>query len=278
MTEPIFYVNGRFVPESKASIGVYDLGLLRAYGVFDYTITYHRKPFRLKDHLERLENSARIIDLGFPWTTEQLTQLVHETLVRNPRGEMSIRIIVTGGQAPDSFTPAGRPSLVIMVKPVKVYPRSFYSEGVKVITFPGKREFPQAKTLNYVHAITALKRARREGAEEALYAHNGVVSECMVCSFFAVKDRRIITAGKDVLDGITRRTVLELVKGKIPVDFRFVTISEIPSLDEALLTSSNHEVMPIVNIDETRVGDGKPGPVTREVMRLFDEYTGKNES
>jgi branched-subunit amino acid aminotransferase/4-amino-4-deoxychorismate lyase len=123
-----------------------------------------------------------------------------------------------------------------------------------------------------------LKRARQEGAEEALYTYDGVISECMACSFFAVKDRKIITAGKDVLNGITRKTVLEVVKGKIPVDYRFVKVSEIPSLDESFLTSSNHEVMPIVTIDQTKIGSGKPGPITQEVMELFDEYVGKGRS
>ena len=94
----------------------------------------------------------------------------------------------------------------------------------------------------------------------------------MACSFFAVKDKRIITAGKDVLDGITRRTVLELVEGKIPVEYKFVKVQELPFLDEAFLTSSSHEVMPIVTIDNIKIGDGVPGPITKEVMKLFGEF------
>ena len=275
MTESIFYVNGRFVTESQASIRVSDLGLVRAYGVFDFMITYNREPFRLRDHLQRLQNSARMIELDLPWRRKELEELVYKTLDRNPEGEKGIRIIATGGETPDSFTSTGKPSLIIIIKPAKVYPREFYTEGVKVITFPGRREIAEAKTINYIHAIRALKRARRENAEEAVYSHNGFLYECMVCSFFAVKDGTIITAGKEVLDGITRRTVLELAKRKIPIDYRLVEVSEIPSLDEAFLTSSGHEVVPIVAIDQTKIGSGKPGPITKEVMKLFDEHTGK---
>jgi branched-chain amino acid aminotransferase len=275
MNDPIFYVNGRFLQESTAFVKVSDIGLLRGYGVFDFTITYDRKPFRLNDHLKRLVKSAQIIGLDLPWNIEELTQIIYTTLEKNPQGEKSIRIIVTGGDSADSFTPADMPSLIVMVKPIKVYPKEYFTKGVKVITFKGKREIPEAKTLNYAHAIRALRQARQQMAEEALYTDNDTVYECMACSFFAVKDNKIITAGNDVLDGITRRTVLEVIKGKIPVEYRFVKLSEIPSLDETFLTSSNHEVMPINTIDSIQIGDGTSGTITREVMRLFGEYTGK---
>ncbi|MFH0849186.1 MAG: aminotransferase class IV [archaeon] len=274
----IFYVNGRFMPEGQASISVFDLGLLRGYGVFDYTITYNGEPFRWKDHYERLRNSANTVGIDLPWSNSELGDLVRETLEKNPAGEKDIRIIVTGGASPDTFTPADTPTLIIIVRPMRIFPKEFFTEGIKVITFPGKREIPQAKTVNYLHAVQALKRARQEGATEALYTYDGVVSECMACNFFAVKDNRIITAGKDVLDGITRKTILEVVRGKIPVDYRFVKTEEVASLDEAFLTSSAHEVMPIVTIDQTKIGNGKPGPTTRQVMELFDEYVGKGRS
>jgi len=278
MKEPILYVNGRFVTERRASVRVSDLGLLRAYGVFDFTRTYNREPFRLMDHLKRLEHSASTIELDLPWSRKKLTELVYRTLKKNPRGEKGIRIIVTGGESPDSFIPAGKPNLIIIAKPIDIYPKRFFSDGVKIITFPGKRETPEAKTLNYAQAIQALKRARQNSAEEALYTHDGIVTECTVCSFFAVKDRTIITAGKDIVDGITRKTILELIRGRAPVENRFVRISEIPYIDEAFFTSSSHEVVPVVQIDQTRIGDGRPGPITQEVMRMFREYTRKNRT
>ena len=271
MKEPIFCVNGRFVPASEASISVRDIGLLRGYGVFDYTMTYNRQPFRLQDHLQRLESSAKAIEIDLPWSKEEIAELVHRGLEKNPDGEMGIRIVVTGGESPDSLTPA-RPNLIILITPFKGYPKEYFTDGVKVVTFPAKREIPEAKTLNYIYAIRALKKAKREGGVEAIYIDNGLLYEGPVCSFFAVKEGRVIVPGSDVLDGITRRTVLELIKGKIPVEYRFVKVSEISSLDEAFLTSSAEEIMPIVKIDEAKIGDGKPGPITKEIMRLFREY------
>ena len=273
--EPIFYVNGEYAPESKALLGATDIGLLRGYGVFDFTITYDRKPFRLRDHLDRLWNSARIIGLILPWSKEELEDLVYKTLDMNPEGEKGIRIVVTGGQSNDTFLPSGKPSLIIIVKPVKEYPKKYYTEGVKVITYQGKREIPEAKTLNYITPVRALGLARAMGAEEAIYTSEGLLYECMACSLFTVLNGVILTAGNEVLDGITRRTILEVIEGEIPVKYRFVRVSEIPNLNEAFLTSSSHGVMPIMQIDETVIGEGKRGPITERVMKLFQDYTGK---
>jgi branched-chain amino acid aminotransferase len=276
MNESIFYVNGKFVPQSQASISVGDMGLLRSYGVFDFTITYNRIPFRLDDHLRRLQNSARMIELELPWSIEDLKELTFKTMDKNLEGEKSIRIVVTGGVGPDAFTPAKEPTIVIIVKPLQYYSREFFTDGIKTITYEANRAMPEAKTLNYIYAMRALKKAQQQGAETAIYKFNGNLLECTVESFFAVKDAKLITAETQILDGITRKTILELVKDKIPVEYRFVKVSEIPKLDEAFLTSSNHEVMPIVTIDKTKIGNGKPGPITKEIMKLFGAYTGRN--
>ncbi len=273
MSEPISYVNGEFLPKSQAVISIFDLGLLRGFGVFDFTRTYNRIPFKLQGHLERLQKSARIIDLDFPWDTQELTSLISETLSRNPGGEKGIRIIVTGGEGADSLTLGDEPSLIISITPEIKYPKEYFTEGVKVITFSGKREIPDAKTLNYIQGVKALKRARKEAAHEAIYTTNDKLYECVVCSFFAVKENTVITADSDVLDGITRKTILEIINEKIPIEYRFVTVSDIPSLDEAFLSSSFHEVMPITTIDKTKIGNGKPGPIAKEIMNLFREYT-----
>ena len=149
MSEPICYVNGKFLPKSQAVISVFDLGLLRGFGVFDFTRTYNRIPFKLQDHLERLRKSASIIDLDFPWDTKELISIISETLSRNPRGEKGIRIILTGGEGPDSLTPGDEPTLIILITPEIKYPQEYFTEGVKVITFSGKREIPDAKTSFY---------------------------------------------------------------------------------------------------------------------------------
>ena len=155
MQEPIFYVNGEFVNQSQALIGVSDLALLRGYGIFELTITYNRKPFRLKEHLERLQKSARIIDLDLPWSEGELTKLVYKTLDKNAGGEKTIRILVTGGESQDGMTPTDTPGLIVMVTPEKNHPEKYYREGIKAITFPARREIPRAKTINYVQAIRA---------------------------------------------------------------------------------------------------------------------------
>jgi branched-chain amino acid aminotransferase len=270
-------VNGKVLPTREARICISDLGLLRGYGVFDFTVTYNREPFRLHDHLERLKRSASIVELGFPWSREELSQLVYETLDKNPGGDKGIRIVVTGGETEDTFTACGPPTLILMVHPVQAYPEKFFRDGIRAITFPARRENPEAKTINYLNGIRALRQARLEGAEEAIYMHSGCLYEGVACNLLAVKDGRLIAPRSGVLDGITRRTVLELVKDDVQVEDRLVHISEVPYLDEAFLCSSGREVMPIVAIDSITIGKGSPGPMTQKIMKLFREYTGKKQ-
>ena len=159
-----------------------------------------------------------------------------------------------------------------MVKPAKIYPIEYYMKEVKVITFLGKREIPEAKTLKYLKAIRAPRKDRSENAEDALCTSEGLIHECTVCSFFGVKEQRTITAEDVIHNRITKKTVIELIKDKIQIDYKFIHVSEISTLDEVFLASLGHGIKPVVPIDKTTVG--KPESITKRIMKESEAYTG----
>jgi branched-chain amino acid aminotransferase len=271
--ESIFYLNGDFIKKDKTLVNILDLGIVRGYGIFEFLITYQRKPFRLNDHIKRLFRSARIIGLSLPWSEKKLSELVNLTLDKNPKGEKSIRIIVTGGESENLITPSSNPTLAIIVLPHKRYPLEYYEKGGKIITYKFNRESPEAKTLNYIFGVRASMEAKKLGATEVLYTCGNYIYECVSSNFFSIKNGTIITTGENILNGITRKVVLELIKDKYNIIFKPLRVSELDSIDEAFLTSSNREVMPITMIDKIVIGNGTPGPITKNIMASFTNYT-----
>ena len=134
MAQPIYYVNGAFVPADQATLPVNDLSIVRGYGVFDYTRSYRGKPFKLHEHILRLERSAQAIELVLPWSTAELEAIVQETFDRNPYPDAGIRIVATGGPSTDFMTPQGKPSLLVMITPITTSAAQAQAEGVKVTT------------------------------------------------------------------------------------------------------------------------------------------------
>lgn len=281
MKESSYFVQDRFVPASQARLPVSDLSIMRGYGVFDFLITYNHRPFRLDDHLARLQKSLSLIDLKLPFPLPQIRKLVLETLEKNRSAkEKAIRIVVTGGEseAPDFVRSKSKPSLIITVNPKHEYPEACYTHGVKVITYTHCRPLPEAKTLNYITAIKAQKEAAAVGAIETIYACENHLMEGTTSNFFAVIGGKLVTPKQGILLGITRKVVLELVRNQaiIPIEERPIRYGEIGLFEEAFITASNKEVMPVVQIDQQRIGQDKtvkPGPITQKIMASFKEYT-----
>ena len=273
MPQSIFYVNGEFVPAEHASLPLNDLGIVRGYGVFDLWRTYDGTPFHQAEHLQRFAHSAEQINLTLPWSASELSALIDETVARNGLDNVSIRVVATGGPASDYMTPQGEPSLVIMVTPAPVYPEAQYMEGCKAITVEMIRERPTVKSLNYIGAIVAVGEAKKQGAIEALYrTADNHITEGTRANFFLFKGNRLITPEVEILPGITRMAVLKLAGGRFDVVERAIHADELAEADEAFITSSTKEVLPIIQIDETIIGDGKPGANTRFLLDEFRTY------
>ncbi len=268
-----YYVDGEFVAAAEAVIPVDDLAIMRGFGVFDLLRTLDGKPLFLKEHIQRLEESAHRIGIDLPWSHPELISIVLETLHRNSFEESNIRIVVTGGSSPDFMTPQGKPRLLVLVTQAPHLPEAWYTDGVKIITFFSERSIPGAKSIDYVAATIALKKARDKGAIEAVYVdHKGDVLEGTTSNIFALVNGTLVTPGTGILSGVTRKAVLDLAATKIAsVDIRNLKLDELRSADEVFITGTNKMIVPVVQVDDGAIGKGRPGQTTRALMRALSE-------
>lgn len=267
----IYYIDGDYLPAERAVIPVDDLALLRGLGAFELLRTRQGRPLFLDDHLARLEQTMQKIGLTPPCSREALAAIVQETLRRNPYREANVRIIVTGGSSPDYMTPQGRPRLLVLVTELPETPATWYTEGVKVITVPDGRSHPGAKSINYLAASVAMVQARAQGAVEALYVgRDGLVHEGTTSNVFCVRDGRLVTPGRGILEGVTRKAVLRAAAGRLPVDLRDLPLEELHTAQEVFITGTNKGLLPVVRVDETPIGEGRPGPNTRAIMAALE--------
>lgn len=271
----IYYINGEFVEEQQARISVNDLSVLRGFGVFDFLRTYNGTPFHLDDHLLRLERSAKLINLRLPHSTAQIREIILETLSRNSNKESNIRIVLTGGSSVDGITPGASPQLLVMISTVTNPPGQWYTEGAKIITCHVERFMPGAKSINYIPAILCQAEARSQKGIEALYVDkDGYLLEGTTSNIFGLIDNTLVTPPCDrVLPGITRQVTLELAKNEYSIEERRLHKDEIRLLDEAFITSSVKEIVPIVAIDAVKLNNEKVGSRTKNIMELFRGYT-----
>jgi len=271
----VYYIDGSFVPAEQAVIPVDDLAVLRGFGVFDLVRTYNGKPFFLKEHLERLHHSAAEIGLHVPWSHSELNEIVLDTLAKNNYPESNIRIVVTGGSSPDFTTPQDKPRLLVLVSPMPKLPESWYTDGVKLITRVTDRFKPGVKSINYIPATVALEEARRKGAIEALYLdREGYVLEGTTSNIFIFKENKLVTPGRDILSGITRKVTLDVATTHFDVQIRDISRQELLGADEVFITGTNKGLVPVVQVDDARIGSGRPGPLTAKLTDELARQTG----
>jgi len=275
----MYYVNGQYVKEEEAKISILDLALLRGFSIFDYMRTYGGRPFHIWEHLHRLKYSADHIGLTLPNSLNEIHAIIHHVLKLNSLSEASIKTLVTGGMSPDHFTPQSRSNLIVFVYPLASHPDHFFTEGIKVITTSLSRSLPASKTTHYTPAIVAMHRGKQENAQEILYlnAQNEFL-EASTSNFFAFKNGLLYTcSSEEVLIGITREVVLKLSSPHFSIEEQPLRYTDLPHIQEAFITASHKEVMPVVQIDGLKIGDGKVGPRTQKIMQLFRKYTENSD-
>ena len=266
----IFYVDGQYVPAEKAVIPVDDLSILRGIGVFDFMRTFNGKPHHLEEHVARLENSARKIGLELPWSQEELIAIVNTTLEKNQVPEANIRIVITGGSSPDFITPQNTPRLLVMVTPIIQPPPKWYTNGIKIITVHTRRNLPEAKSIDYIRATIALREAKKAGAMEAIYLdREHYVLEGTTSNIFAIISGVLITPGHSILPGITRKAVLELSRTLMDHRVEMLSLTALYSAEEVFITGSGKGLVPVVQVDDHVIGDGRPGPKTKRLLEAL---------
>ena len=270
----MYYINGQYLKEADAKISILDLSILRGFSVFDYLRTYNGKPFHLHEHLLRLKYSAEHVGLTLPHSLKEIEQIILNVLKQSNLSEASIKILITGGISPDHFTPTA-PNLIVFAYPLTPYPSHYFTEGINVATTRLSRSLPTSKTTQYTSAIVAMQQSKTHNAKEVLYLNaQEEILEATTSNFFAIKNGTLHTCCSDeVLIGITREVVLKLTSSHFPISTRALHYSEIPDIDEAFITASNKEVMPVIRIDSSPIKDGRVGPCTKKIMELFQSYT-----
>lgn len=264
------YLNGAIVPETEATISPLDIGLLRGYAVFDLLRTVSGRPFLLAEHLERLESSADALGLRVPVTADEIARAIDELLARNGHAEATVRLVLTGGISADGmgFDPA-TPTFLILTHELKEPPASLYERGGKLVTRLHRRELPEAKTTNYLTMLANRPGTTDAGALDTLYHDGERIFEAATANVYAVKDGAILVPHRDVLHGTVGELVLSAAEATHRIERRDVSLDEVFSADEVLLTSTTRGVVPIVAIDDRVIGEGRPGPVARELMALW---------
>lgn len=270
--QALWYVGGQWVHPHEAVISINDVAVLRGYSAFEALRTYNRRPFHLDKHLTRLYRSAELIELEIPWSRESLAAIIREVIERNTYKHAAIRILVTGGESEDSILPTRNPTLAVLITALGERDMERFAQGYRLITTRLQRTEPDAKTTNYLVAIRALKEAARRNASDALYVdEQGHVLEATRSNFFIFRGDTLITPGAGVLKGITRNVVLDLAMERFPIEERPILLDELALADEAFITSSSKEIMPVVQIDELKIGKGLPGRRTYELEQRFIE-------
>ncbi len=274
------YLDGKFVDQADAKISVFDHGLLYGDGIFEGIRLYKGNIFRLDEHLERLEYSAKAILLKMPWTRKEIAEATCESCRQNNLVDGYIRLVVTRGVGDLGLSPwlCPKPSIFIIADKINLYPAEYYTKGLEIVTVPTRRVnsaafSPAIKSLNYLNNILAKIEARQAGALEAILLNDqGFVAECTGDNIFIVHRGEIITpaASQGALKGITRDTIFDIAKEiGVPIREADMTRYDVWNADECFLTGTGAEVIPVVKLDGREIGVGKPGAITQRVLESF---------
>jgi D-alanine transaminase len=278
MTTDIVYLNGEFMPMAEARVPVLDRGFIFGDGVYEVIPVYSRHPFRLAEHLRRLQNSLDSVRIANPHTAAEWSQLVLDMIARNPGEDQSIYFQITRGvsKRAHEFPLNAQPTVFMMSTPLMTPPREQIDQGVACITGTDFRWLKcDVKSVSLLGNCLLKQSAVDAGTAEIILFRDGYLTEAAACNVLAVKNGVLLAPPKNhlILPGITYDVVLELAAAnKIPLEMREVSEQEVRGAQEIWLTSSTKEVLAVTTLDGRTVGDGKPGPLFHRMHALYQEF------
>jgi branched-chain amino acid aminotransferase len=278
------YIDGEFFDQADAKVSVFDHGLLYGDGVFEGIRFYNGRVFRMEEHMDRLWESARSICIDIPMSRRELDEALLETIRQNGLRDGYVRLIVTRGVGNLGLNPiqCKQPSVIIIASTIALYPEEVYRKGLTVVTVPTRRMGPATlnpaiKSLNYLNNVLARIEANLANADEALMLNDaGNIAECTADNVFIIKRGQImtppITAG--ALRGITRAVVFDIAAELgMKISEPELTRHDLYIADEAFLTGTAAEVIPMIKVDGRVIGSGEPGAITTRLIARFRELT-----
>ena len=283
--EEIIYLNGEMIPRSQAKLSPFDHGFLYGYGLFETMRSYGGSIFRLDRHLARLHHAAETLSIAHKLTTFDLEKACYDVLKANNLADARLRLTVTAGEGDITPNPDTCSGITVFIVARKLVPppKKSYQRGYTAILSSYRRNSQSPlsglKSTCYLENVLARQEARAASVDEALLlTEKGFVAEGSSANIFLVDDDMLITPSLEsgALPGITREAVLELAQtmGIMPL-VRQVELGELRKADEAFLTSSTIEIMPLTRLDDKPIGSGKPGPVTQQLMSSYRELVAK---
>ena len=278
------YLNGKLVEKKDATVSVFDHGLLYGDGVFEGIRSYDCLVFKLKEHIDRLYDSAQAILLSIPMSKTEMMKAVVSTLKANKLRDAYIRVVVTRGEGDLGLDPrkCTAPTIFIITDKIVLYPKELYEKGLSIVTVATRRNIPEAlnpqiKSLNYLNNILAKIEAINADVEEALMmSADGYVAECTGDNIFIVRDKTVFTPPRavGVLAGITREAALVLSsKMGLKTQETLMTRYDVLNAHEVFLTGTAAEIIPVVKIDGRTIGNGRPGKFTLQLIKEFHKIT-----
>jgi len=289
-------LNGKFVDERKAAVSVLDHGFLYGDGVYETLRTYGGKVWQMDRHMERLELSAGLLKIDLPWGRKKIADWVSGLVRKNGFAESRIRVTVTRGVNGMVFDGAVKPTILIQAAELKAQPARIYRNGVEVMTLKMKRIMPRAKTISLLPMVLAWQRMKDKEAYEAVYVdEKNNVLEGTITNVFAVKKGIVYTPKNGVLPGTTREAIMSAaLRSGIKVMLRDFKVRFLRGADEVFISNAPRGIVPVRSVDGVKIGAGGglkagrgvnavvalsagcPGPVTRDLMKAFEEYIWKN--
>ena len=259
-------INGKFLPADKGQILISDLAIQRGYGVFDFFKTINGVPVFLEDHLDRLYRSADRMRLDFGYDRDALKAMLFELMGMNNLPLSGVKITVTGGYAEDGYSLA-KPNVLITQQPLLLY-NDANASPLKIVSYEHQRQMPHIKTIDYLMAIWLQPFIKLNQADDVLYHNNGVITECPRSNFFIVTDDDVlVTPLNYVLYGITRMQIIRHFKHLCTIEERNITLDEVYKAKEAFVSNSSKNILPVVKVDQHKIGTGEPGPLTMRIKK-----------
>ena len=275
------FLNGKFLPIEQATVPVLDRGFIFGDGVYELIPVYSRAPFRMEDHLARLERSLAAVRIKNPYTREKWREIILQLVAQQPWEDQAVYFQVTRGVAKrDHAFPAGvEPTVFVMANPLVNPPRELVEKGGSAVTAVDNRWLRcDIKSISLIGNCLLRQVSADAGAQETILFRDGKLTEASASNVFIVKRGVLLSPPKSnlILPGITYDVVTEIAQaGKIPLEFRDISEAEVRGADEVWVTSSSKEILAIVALDGKPVADGRPGPLFKRAFQLYQEFKAR---
>lgn len=286
--KPLIWIDGEMYPKHEAKVSVYDHGLLYGDGVFEGIRFYNGRIFKSMSHLERIYRNAEAIRINIPYTKEQMHAMMHECIRVNGLKDGYIRLIITRGVGTLGldYRKCPRAGVICIADKIALYPPEMYENGMRVVVAKRPRTptaclDPKLKSLNYLNNVLAKMEAIDAGCLEVIMlSTEGYVGECSGDNLFTIKNGVIYTPPVEtgMLDGVTRTFVIKELAPKlgIKVEEKWMKVEDVKASDEIFLTGTAAEVIAVNQVDDTVIGSGKEGPITKRLRAAFKEIVSAN--